>query len=103
MEEQKQESCVSPNSDTSTCTNISTQHVDVGVPIKLKPYAIIGEVETVCTGNPVVSLRGGQGVNCCHCCGCGCEIMITQTIAIKIPVTYGTSADVGETIVNCKK
>lgn len=98
MNEQPQESCVDVR-ENLTCTVVTSQYADVSVPMKLKPYANVGELVTECCGEPVIALRSCQGANC----SCGCEITITQTICIRIPMEYGTETDVGDTTAICKR
>lgn len=98
MGTQTQEPCGSLK-ENLTCTSVSAQYADVGVPIKLRPSATVGNLETECCGAPALSIRPWQGENC----SCGCEVIITQTICMRIPVIYDTVADIGEITVNCKK
>lgn len=98
MNEQTQEAC-SHEKEGLTCTSITSQYADVSVPLKLKPYAVVGKLATECCGDPVIALRQCQGVNC----SCGCEITITQTVCIRIPVKYGVEADISDTAILCKK
>lgn len=79
-----------------TCTSVSRQYADVCLPVKVDPFAVIGEVKTECCGEPVVTVRQG--------CGCGgCEITVMQSICISIPVEYGTTIEAGKPAVNCKR
>ncbi|MEG2002785.1 MAG: hypothetical protein RR107_06815 [Clostridia bacterium] len=87
----------SENNDT--CSSESAQYATVSVPINLKPYGNVGNVKTECFGQPTVTFAPRQGVNG----SCGCEIVITQTICIRIPIEYGTVAQIGSTCFNCKK
>ncbi|MEG0036222.1 MAG: hypothetical protein RR147_03815 [Oscillospiraceae bacterium] len=80
-----------------TCTSTTSQYADVSVSLKLKPYAIVGKMSTECCGEPVIALRP------CGSGSCQCEITITQTVCVRIPIEYGTEADIGETKTNCKK
>ncbi|MEG1661383.1 MAG: hypothetical protein RR332_02610 [Clostridiales bacterium] len=98
MNEQMQESCIREK-EKSTCTSVTSQYADVSVPLKLNPYAIVGNLVTECCGEPIVSLRSCQDGNCSS----GCEITITQTVCIKIPLTYGAEADSGDITVICKR
>lgn len=98
MGNQAQEPCDRQN-DGITCTNVSTQYADMSVPVRLKPYAIVGEVETECCGDAVITQRQCQG----SVCPCGCEMTITQAVCIHIPIEYGTNAEIGDTVVVCKK
>ena len=95
MEEQAIQSCGCPE-DAAACTTVSEQHADVSLPVKVKPYAVLGEVTTDCCGEPVVTVK--------QSCGCiGCEITITQSLCISIPVEYGASVEAGEIAVVCKR
>lgn len=98
MEEQMQGACVGQK-ENPTCTSMSTYYADVSVPLKVMPYAVVGTIKTECCGDTTISFRSNQGTGCT----CGCEITITQTLCIRIPVEYGTTADAGDTCVVCKK
>lgn len=81
----------------STCQSTVAQFADLSLPVKLKPYALLGRASTTCCGDPVVTIKQS-----CSCTA-GCEIIITQGICISIPVEYGTVIDPGELIVYCRK
>ncbi|MEG2421416.1 MAG: hypothetical protein RSB55_07685 [Oscillospiraceae bacterium] len=81
-----------------TCTTVSTQCADVSVPIKLRPFASVGEIQTECCGEAVLTSRSVTP----NSCGC-CELLITQAVCVHIPVAYGASAEVGDTSVLCKR
>ncbi|SHK44175.1 hypothetical protein SAMN02745243_02955 [Hespellia stercorisuis DSM 15480] len=95
--EHTQESC-GHQKECSTCTSVTSHYAAVSVPLKLHPYATVGELEMECCGEPVITLRPSQGTNS----SCGCELTVTQTICVRIPLEYGTTADVGETSAICK-
>ncbi|MEG1633942.1 MAG: hypothetical protein RR314_07825 [Oscillospiraceae bacterium] len=82
-----------------TCTSVTSQYADVSVPLKLKPYALVGKMTTECCGEPMFALRPCQGAGG----SCGCEITITQTVCIRIPIEYGAEADVGDTTTACRR
>lgn len=96
MDESLQESCTH-RIQSLTCTSIASQYADVDIPIKLKPYAHLGEIETECCGEPVIEMRQNHGR------GCGCEIVVTQKVCIRIPIEYGMAAHIGEIAASCKK
>ncbi|MEG1687102.1 MAG: hypothetical protein RR022_02945 [Angelakisella sp.] len=98
MVDATQTSCGDQKENT-TCTSVSAQYMDVSVPIWLRPFATVGTLKTECCSEPVLSLRSCQGTNG----SCGCELTITQTICVRIPVEYDTYAEVGEPLVCCKK
>ncbi|MEG0830641.1 MAG: hypothetical protein RSD88_08660 [Anaerovoracaceae bacterium] len=90
---------LSHNPKALTCTSVHSQCAEVSVPLELKPYATLGELETECCGEPIITLHQNQGSTC----SCGCELTITQSVCIRIPLEYGTKADVGETTSCCKR
>ncbi|MEG1501163.1 MAG: hypothetical protein RR396_04335, partial [Clostridiales bacterium] len=95
---QTRESCVHEKKSL-TCTSITSQYADVSLPLKVKPYAIVGKLEAECCGEPIVAVHPCQGANC----SCGCEITITQTVCIRIPVEYGADANTGDITAVCKR
>lgn len=97
MDTQKQEYCAFKN-ENNNCTSVSSHYSDVRVPVNLKSYATVGDLVTQCCGEPTVSICPTK----VGMCSCGCEIVITQTVCVRIPVEYGTVADVGKTTVRCK-
>lgn len=81
-----------------TCTAVSAQYADVSLPVQVKPYAVVEQVETVCCGDPVVAVRRASD------CGCtGCEITITQSVCVRLSVKYGTDAEAGDVMVSCRQ
>lgn len=70
---------------------------EVSLPVRLQPNAAIGEISTECCGEPVVTVRQFCGSRC------GCEIVITQTVCVSIPVEYGAEAQAGDPGVICRK
>ncbi|MEG1771828.1 MAG: hypothetical protein RR352_00885 [Clostridia bacterium] len=82
-----------------TCSSVASQYADVSVSLKLKPYAILGKLATECCGEPMITTRSCQGANSF----CGCEITVTQVICIKIPIEYGTDANIFDTSAVCRK
>ncbi len=80
-----------------SCLSVATQFAEVSLPVRLLPYIRLGELETECCGEPAVTVRQTPG--CCR----GCELVVTQTVCLRIPIRYGASADAGEISVSCKK
>lgn len=85
-------------SEEAACTSVITQCADVSIPIKLTPHAVVGHPETFCCGEAIVTVQTSQGR-----CGCDCQITITQPVCIRIPVTFITGAESGDTCVSYKK
>lgn len=81
---------------TTTFTGVGVQYADVSLHIKAKPHAGIGMITADCCGEPTVAVHQA-------CSDTGCEIIITQSICIRIPVLYSTTAEVEELTVSCKK
>jgi len=79
-----------------TCISVGTQLADVRLPVRLLPFARLGEPETECCGEPEVTVRRLQGS--CR----GCEVVVTQTVRMRFPVAYGADAEAGETSVTCR-
>lgn len=86
-----------PPEQPGACLRISTQMADVSLPVRLRPSAVIGEIRTECCCEPSVSVRP------LGCGRCGCEIVITQTVCISIPVEYGAEAQAGDPMVICRR
>lgn len=95
MEENNARCCQSE--DSVTCTNISTYCADLCLPVKLEPYALIGEITTSCCGEPNLTVK--QEAGRCRTC----VIMINQSVCITIPVEYYTKVESGELTVECKR
>lgn len=79
------------------CVSVSTQMAEVSLPVRLQPSASVGEIFTECCGEPVVTVRQFCGSRC------GCEIVITQTICVSIPVEYGAEVHPGDPCVICRR
>lgn len=83
---------------SDSCPTIGYQEVSVCVPVEVKPYAEIGEIETICLGESIV-VSGGE------CKGkpkdSTCKFTITQKIQVAVPVTFGAETEVGEAGIDC--
>jgi hypothetical protein len=81
-----------------TCKKNVHQYADVLLPVKLEPVTIVGEITTECCGEPSVVCKN----NCdCHSNNY-CELVITQTICIVIPIEYGINTSTGKSNIKCK-
>lgn len=86
-----------PEPDQS-CPTVGYQSASVCVPVTVTPFAIVGTTVTKCCGDPVVTV----GRNSCGGTKNGsCNFTITQDICVAIPVSFGATATVGDTFVNC--
>lgn len=82
----------------AVCSKINYQYADIGVPVKVTPYAKVGRIKTECVGEPTVQC----GDNCSKRKD-GCEVFISQNICVRIPIEYGAATRVGEPVINCGK
>lgn len=81
-----------------TCKKNVHQHADVQLPVNLEPVTIVGEIITECCGEPSIVCK----TNCdCHNNNY-CELVITQTICIVIPIEYGVTMCVGKSNIKCE-
>lgn len=85
-----------PQDKCEACEKVTYQYADVKVPVKIKPKAVIGEVEAKCFGEPQVKYCEGH-------CKESCELVISQKICIKIPISYHVETKVGPDCVDCNR
>lgn len=76
------------------CAQLCYQYADVSIPLELFPETELGHIETECCGEPVIQ--------CEHepCCS-NCNIIITQSVKIKIPVKVGIKTKEGNSFIQC--
>lgn len=82
--------------DNITCSTVSTQYADVGVLVKLQPFSKVGRIQSDCCGDPVISCYP-----CQNCESHSCEFTIMQSLCIHIPIEYGATVDVRESMISC--
>ena len=70
------------------------QYADISIPIELCPAADLGEIKTECCGEPYIQCEGEP-------CGNNLNIVITQSVKIKIPVKVGIRAIQGNSFIVC--
>lgn len=82
-----------------TCHTVNLQYAEISIPVELKPNAFIGGMEVECievsqTNEPTTysEEREPDGT---------CSILVTQTLHLKIPVTYKISTCIGNPDINC--
>lgn len=75
------------------CTQTSKQLAEVHLPVRIEPKAVLGCPTMQCIGQPDTK---------CECTDCGCEITITQCIAICLPVEYSLTARTGDANISCE-
>ena len=96
---EKFEKCDECKKEHHACTRVTYQYAEVSVPVKVKPIAKVGKIETQCCGNPIITDHMKKDDDC-ECKGV-CELEITQTICVKIPIEYCAITDIGENKVKC--
>lgn len=83
---------------SKTCKKNVHELADILLPIKLEPETTIGEIITECCGEPSIICK-----NNCDCHNNNyCELVITQTIRITIPIEYGVNTYTGKSNIKCK-
>ncbi len=82
---------------SNMCSNVIYQSVDVGLPIILTPDVDVGKIKIKCTGEPRVELRQFE------CENGRWELIVTQTVAYKIPIEYSIDSNTGDVTVECEK
>ena len=80
---------------TTGCTKTIFQQETVQVPIAVRPFANTGDATVICCGNPVITRdetppTDGQ-----------CHFIVTQTICVEIPITFGANVTHGTTVSTC--
>ncbi len=76
------------------CKKEFYQYADISLPIEIKPTATIGKIETECCEEPTIVCHENK-------CSNTCEVIITQKVSIKIPITYSVISCAGESAVKC--
>ena len=76
---------------------VGTQKAKVSVPITISPYAFAYPAKVVCFGEPTITcnLRAKGKPNGM------CNLTITQTLKIDVPVEFGAQVKYGNTYVDC--
>lgn len=74
------------------CTSTGKQLAKVQLPVGIEPKAVLGCPTMHCVGEPCVE---------CVYRNCGCELTITQSICISLPVEYSLIAKTGEAQISC--
>lgn len=82
--------------ETRPCESVFFQRETVCVPVKVTPFAEPGMAKATCCGEPVVTVDGA-------CVGSrkSCEFVITQTLCIEIPISFGAKIETGDAVVQC--
>lgn len=76
------------------CNKECSIYTGLSLPVSLTPQADVGDVETLCSGDPVVAFDG---------CDCGTlHFTVTQQVIVKIPLCFKMKSDCGEATAECK-
>lgn len=78
------------------CSQCSYQLASVSTPIEICPEASLGCIETECCGEPYIECEHEP-------CGSSLNLVVTQKIKIKIPVTVGIRTIEGNSFIKCDK
>ena len=76
------------------CYEVGCQYADISIPIEICPAADLGEIKTECCGEPYIQCEGEP-------CGNNLNIVITQSVKIKIPLKVGIRAIQGNSFIVC--
>lgn len=82
----------------TTCPAVGYQRVGVCVPVTVTPFAQAGTTNTTCCGDPVISTGD---TTCAGKKNGVCTFTLSQTICVEVPVSFGATANVGDTYVDC--
>lgn len=80
------------------CEVIAYQKAGVCVPVTVKPQVATGTITTICCGKPEIK-KGSP----CSGSVAECSFTITQSICVKIPLTFGADATVGQPGIDCSE
>jgi hypothetical protein len=88
----------SPANEVQTCPAVGYQSASICVPVTVTPFANAEATTTKCCGGPVITM----GKNTCGGTKNGtCLFTISQDVCISVPVSFGATAQVGDTYVTC--
>ena len=76
------------------CSQSAYQFANISTPIEICPEASVGCIETECCGEPYIECE-------CEPCGASLNLVITQKIKVKIPVTVGIRTIEGNSYIQC--
>lgn len=76
------------------CSQCGFQYADISTPIEICPDSNLGKIETECCGEPFIECEHEP-------CSSSLNVVITQTVKIKIPITVGIRAIEGTSYIQC--
>ena len=77
------------------CPSVTSETANVTVPVAVRAFADVGEVELKCLGGAVVTRnsRRANGVPCGHGVS---EFTISQRMRVDIPIKFNMETEIGE-------
>ena len=82
-----------PDCDNAASVKYVTTCADINVPLELKPSAEVGRIETEFRGDPVVECAQ-EGKECC-------EVLVTQKVCVRVPITFKLKTCVDPSFIVC--
>ena len=76
------------------CDSHALQLADISIPLEICPDAKLGRIETECCGEPYIQCEQEP-------CGSNLNIIVTQSVKIKIPVKFGIKTIEGNGFIKC--
>ena len=79
------------------CPTIGCKEIEISLPVAIKGFAEVGEVDTKCCG-PAEIIPNSD-----HCPGdrdAVARFVIRQKIVVEVPVDFGVKTDVGDAMVD---
>ena len=82
------------NCQNAACDKMSTQCLDISLPLTVTPVAGVGTTTTACQGAPVVTcVRAPDGLTC--------TVTVTQRVCMTIPVRFSAVAEPTSAVIAC--
>lgn len=81
------------------CYASAYQDINLCVPVTLKAFSEVGNIEVECIGNPIVRSKDYE---CSYKSSNTCKFTISQKLRVTIPVTFDAKAEMGEASVECE-
>lgn len=78
-------------------SDLVSARIKVCLPVCISPYAVPGEAEVECCEHVVLQ----ENTPCLGVKNGSCDFVITQTLQIEIPLTFGATVETDGTYVAC--
>jgi hypothetical protein len=83
------------------CFVVSCHHMNLCVPVTVKPTVCTGEVKTICCGEPVI-VPDSHLVKNNSKCNDSCRYIISQNIYVEVPLEISAHAFAEDPHINCE-